>query len=522
MERFGLWLAARSSRQRQLLAALLGALSALALPPFHLVPILLLALPGLLLLLGLRRGGRGAFADGFWFGFGHHAVGLYWITEPILFEAARFWWLVPIAVPILASALGVYVGLTCALARVVAPPGWRRAVALAGFWVLADLLRGIMFTGFPWNPIGSVWAAPGGLGDVMLQPLAWVGAPGLTLATLLLAAAPAFDRRGRVASGVTLALWVGFGVLRVGQALPPAPGVTVALLQGNVSEGQKHDRRFVLDSFNTYLGLTRRAAAEARSQSPGQPVVVVWPETASPFLLDTDTAARGAVVDAAGPGATTLAGSVRFDADERPRNSLLALAGPRTAEGVPPPLATYDKWHLVPFGEYQPAWAKVGIQLVQGEGFARGPGPRTLRLPRLPTVGPLICYEVIFPGHVVDPTERPAWLVNVTNDAWFGNWSGPRQHLAAVRMRAVEEGLPILRAANTGISAAYDPLGRELGRIPMNQAGSLVVALPPALPPTPFARLGLLIPFALAVGAVVVSSGSSLKLRRFSITKQTI
>ena len=506
------WLDGRSSRQRLLVVVGLGA--ALALPPFNLVPVLLLAIPGLLMLLDRRRGARGAFADGFWFGFGHHAVGLYWITEPILFEVARFWWLVPIAVPILASALGVYAGLTCALARVVAPAGWRRALALAGFWVLADLLRGIMFTGFPWNPIGSVWAVPGPVGDVMLQPLAWVGAPGLTLVTLLLAAAPVFHRTGRVVAVVGLAGWVGFGLLRIGP-LPPSPNVAVALLQGNISQSEKHDRRFALDAFRTYVDLSHAAAAEAREKYPDRPIVVVWPESASPFQLDGDPGARAAVDDAVGPGVTTLAGSVRFDQADRPYNSLVALAGPRTPDGPPLPLAIYDKWHLVPFGEYQPAWARVGIQLVQGNGFARGPGPRTMHLPGLPPVGPLICYEVIFPGHVVDPTERPAWLVNITNDAWFGNWSGPRQHLAAVRMRAVEEGLPIMRAANTGISAGYDPFGRELGRIGMNRTGSLVLALPPDLPPTPFARLGLLVPLTLAVASVVLSL-SSFRVNRVS------
>lgn len=502
------WLDGRPSWQRLLIAIGLGAVSALALPPFHVIPVLLLAVPGLLMLLDRRRGGRGAFADGFWFGFGHHAVGLYWITEPILFEAARFWWLVPIAVPILASALGVYVGLTCALARVVAPAGWRRAMALAGFWVLADLLRGIMFTGFPWNPIGSVWAVPGAVGDVMLQPLAWIGAPGLTLVTLLLAAAPVLHRTGRVAAVAALAAWIGFGVVRIGP-LAASPNVAVALLQGNISQSEKHDRRFALDAFRTYVDLSRAAAHDARERYPDQPIVVVWPESASPFQLDGDPGARVAVIDAAGPGVTTLAGSVRFDAAERPYNSLIALAGPRTADGPLPPLAIYDKWHLVPFGEYQPAWARVGIQLVQGDGFARGPGPKTMNLPGLPPVGPLICYEVIFPGHVVDPTERPAWLVNVTNDAWFGNWSGPRQHLAAVRMRAVEEGLPIMRAANTGISAGYDAFGRELGRIGMNRAGFLVLALPPNLQPTPFARLGLPIPLVMAIGAVALSLSSS-------------
>jgi apolipoprotein N-acyltransferase len=174
---------------------------------------------------------------------------------------------------------------------------------------------------------------------------------------------------------------------------------------------------------------------------------------------------------------------------------LVALTGDGTVAGI------YDKWHLVPFGEYQPSWVPLPIQLVPGN-FATGPGPATLHIPGLPPVGPLICYEAIFPGEVVNRADRPDWLVNITNDAWFGNSTGPRQHLAAARMRAVEEGLPLMRAANTGISAGFDAHGRELGRLGMDIAGTLVLRLPSALPPTPFARWGLVIPGLLALAAV--------------------
>jgi apolipoprotein N-acyltransferase len=165
----------------------------------------------------------------------------------------------------------------------------------------------------------------------------------------------------------------------------------------------------------------------------------------------------------------------------------------------------YDKWHLVPFGEYEPGWFPAPFQVVPGGGFRPGPGPRTLHVPGLPPVGPLICYEAIFSGQVVDAADRPAWLVNITNDAWFGNSTGPRQHLAAARMRAVEEGLPLMRAANTGISAAFDPRGHVLARLGMDRAGVLVVDLPPALPPTLFAQLGLWIPA--LIGGVALGFG---------------
>ena len=167
--------------------------------------------------------------------------------------------------------------------------------------------------------------------------------------------------------------------------------------------------------------------------------------------------------------------------------------------------AVYDKWHLVPFGEYQPDWFPLGIQVVPGGGFGRGPGPRTLHVPGLPSFGPLICYEAIFPGQVVDPTDKPEWLVNVTNDAWFGNSAGPRQHLAAARLRAVEQGLPLVRAANTGISAVFDAHGHEIGRLGLNRAGTLSAALPPPLPAPLFARAGLLLPGGLAIACLALA-----------------
>jgi apolipoprotein N-acyltransferase len=223
--------------------------------------------------------------------------------------------------------------------------------------------------------------------------------------------------------------------------------------------------------------------------------VVVWPETASPFLLD-GTALMA--IAGASHGEPVLAGAVRFDDQDRPRNTLFAVTG---QGGIS---ALYDKWHLVPFGEYQPSWARIGVQLVAGGGFAPGPGPETLRIPGLPPVGPLICYEAIFPGQVVNEADRPDWMVNVTNDAWFGTSSGPRQHLAAARLRAVEEGLPLLRAANTGITAAFDSRGHEVARIAMEQTGVRSVQLPGPMARTFFGRFGLFVPGSLAAGLLVI------------------
>jgi apolipoprotein N-acyltransferase len=190
-----------------------------------------------------------------------------------------------------------------------------------------------------------------------------------------------------------------------------------------------------------------------------------------------------------------LAGSIRFDGNE-PYNSMFVLSGPNDISGV------YDKWHLVPFGEFPPSWVPFAIQIVPGH-FGFGSGPKTLHPPGLPPFGGLICYEAIYPGQLVNEADRPAWLVNITNDAWFGNSSGPRQHLAAARLRAVEEGLPLVRAANTGITAAFDADGREIGRLPPRVAATLVVQLPGERGPTPFSRQGLVIPLLLSVAACV-------------------
>ena len=470
-----------------LLAALAGALTAAALPPVHAIPVLLLTLPCLLGLIGACRSVGQAFRRGWWFGFGLNLFGLYWVTEAILVEAERFWWLVPLAVPALAAVIGVFSGVAAMGARVAAE-GLPRVLALAGAWTLMDLGRQFILTGFPWNPLGSVWEVPGGFGDMMIQPAALASVHGLTLATVLLGCAPVLGVRGRVLCAAALALWCGGGVL----ALNAAPKVSataarVVVVQGNVPQGQKWDRSLVDSIFDRYLALTAEGLREAGPRA----AAVIWPETASPYHLQTDAGAREAITAVTGD-AIALIGGVRYGPEGRPRNSLFALAAGGTI------LQLYDKAHLVPFGEYQPDWLQVGVQLVPGGGFAPGPGPTTLTPPGIPPVGPMICYEVIFPGQVADEANRPDWLVNVTNDAWFGNSAGPRQHLAAVRMRAVEEGLPIVRAANTGISAVFDSAGREVSRLGMNQTGVVVADLPPPSRPTVFSRYGLILPSALA------------------------
>ncbi len=477
-------------------AVVLGCVAASALPPVYVLPALLVAFPGLMALIDGTAGIAGAARRGFWFAFGLHVVGLYWVTEAVLFEAARFWWLIPLAVPALAAVLAVFAAAAAALAR-VAPAGWPRIAAFAGAWSLADLARQFVLTGFPWNPLGSVWAVPGVLGDLAMQPAALVGVHGLTFATIFVAGVAALGRRGVIAAAGLMTCWLGFGAIRLGADRPSDRKVDVAVIQGNVAQGRKWDQSLRLEIFSHYLELTRDAVRSHADS--GRKLAIIWPETASPFLLAEDPAARSAIATAAGPDAITLAGSVRFAADDKPRNSLVAV-GP--AGDL---LAVYDKWHLVPFGEYQPDWFPIPIQVVPGGGFGAGSGPKTIALDGLPPFGALICYEAIFTGEIVSASARPAWLVNVTNDAWFGNSSGPRQHLVAARLRAVETGLPLVRAANTGISAIIDGKGHELARLGLGISGILEESLPGPQPVTPFSRYGLALPAALGLSAVIMA-----------------
>jgi len=466
------------------LAAALGVLAAGALPPLNLVPLLFLAIPGLLFLVGHAPNWRGAATRGLVFGLFHHMAGLYWVTNAILVMAAEFWWAVPIAVPLLSLVMAVFIAIPCGLARLV-PPGWRRLLLFAGAWVLGDLARQFVLSGFPWNLLASVWEMPGLLGLVFMQPAAWIGAHGLTLATILVTGSMALSWRFRFGALAALIVWGGAGLLRLREPAPPS-GLTAVIVQGNVSEADHRDHgrdpQWAARVFDTYLALTRQGVAEAGDARP----LVVWPETASPYALAQDGGAREAIAAAARPALMTLSGTIRFESNAVAHNSLVAVAPDGSLAGF------YDKAHLVPYGEYFPSYAHI---LLGEQGFVPGPGIRTLHLEGLPAIGPLICYEAIFPAQVVRESDRPGLLVNITNDAWFGNSSGPRQHLAAARLRTVEEGLPMLRAANTGISAIIDAHGRITARLGLDRRGVLVAPIPGFLPPTLAGKLGLAGPF---------------------------
>ena len=468
----------------------LGAITALALPPVHLVPVLLLTVPGLLILLGSAQSWKRAAVIGFFWGWGYHVAGLYWITEALFTDIGTWWWLVPIAVPAIGLPLAAFMAPVAVLAWWLRP-GWPRWLGLASAWVLSDMGRSVLFTGFPWNLPGSVWT----FDALPMQAAALVGVHGLSLITLLLAGVPMLGRKGMAGGVVALLALGGYGFARLSGEEPAPRPVTLVLAQGNIAQEAKwrDDARWPI--FQTYLDLTRQGIDAALAETPpGNRIVVVWPETASPFLLANDQDARRFVADALRTGdekrpAILLGGSVRAEWNtdgqlSKAYNSLVAVDEKAEVAGI------YDKAHLVPFGEYMPLRGLIPLRLVQGGvDFSSGPGQVVMTLPGLPGFRPLICYEVIFPGEVVG-AERPEWMLNVTNDAWFGASAGPYQHLAAARLRAVEQGLPVARAAQTGISAVYDARGRWVAGLGIGVKGLVISSLPSSQPPTLFARSG--------------------------------
>lgn len=500
-------MAALSGWRRCGLAALLGVLATVALPPADATPLIVPAFTGLVWLYDGVEGRRAAFVLGWWFGFGFFLVGLYWIGIAMLVDAAQFGWMVPFATAGLSAGLAVFPGLALWLLRLSRTAGPGRVFALAVSWTVLEWLRGHVLTGFPWNLIGYTWT----LADAPIQFAALVGIYGLSLVTVLIAALPAAAGgpgvAGRrwlplgVAVALVAALWGG-GALRLaaaGEAM--VPGVKLRLVQADIAERLKWQPEQLAENLQVHIRLSEDGDAAHVSD-------IIWPEAAEPYFLAEEPGLRAALARLAPKGGLLLTGTLRRAPAEgiatpegaayRYYNSLEAL------DDVGRIVGTYDKFHLVPFGEYVPLRGILPVErLAPGRGdFSAGPGPRTLELPGLPPVSPLICYEAIFPGEVTDPAHPPQWLLNVTNDAWFGTSSGPYQHFESARLRAVEEGIPLVRAANTGISGVVDAYGRVIARLGLGKRGIVDAPLPAAIPGgTPFAhfgQMGLILLLALA------------------------
>jgi apolipoprotein N-acyltransferase len=545
LDRFAGWVRTRTGWHRALLAFGAGAASDLAMAPFHVWPVLIVTLAMLVWLIDgavsraepsdaawrtspPRRwrsspSGHAAIAA-WWFGFGYFFFGLFWIGEAFLVQAGKVIILLPFAVTAMPAGLALFWGAAAAAATLAWRPGLIRVLALALALATAEWLRGHILTGFPWNVVGYALTFP----LSVMQSASVIGIYGLSLVTVFVLAAPLVawvdcdDARNKYAGGAilltTIAVLMAYGHWYLALPAPVAADAPrIRLVQPSVLQREKwmpaHQRRI----FNLHLDLTRRNASGIEDGAAGVDLVI-WPEAAMPFLpLDTPEAIEliGKLLP---PGTHLVSGALRADPPPAPAtpigelrlyNTLLAFG----AEGKL--VAAYDKIHLVPFGEFLPLYAllnRIGLEPLtrQGAGFSSGASPRALiTLPRIPAFAPLICYEAIFPRAIVQGRERPAFLANVTNDGWFGNTTGPRQHLHQARVRAVEEGLPLLRAANNGITAVVDAHGRVLDRLDLDVVGVIDARLPTALPPTVYGRFGdLAFVLMLAAGLAIVVAGT--------------
>ena len=491
-----------SGWQRAGIAFLAGGVSALAMAPFNAWPVLFLTFPVLVWLIDGSASGRwnGALAAGIagWcFGFGYFVVGLYWIGHAFLVDAKNFAWLLPVAVAGLPAYLAIFTGAGVAIARLIWVRGPLRLLALASVLTVAEWLRGHLLTGFPWNAFGYALTEP----LALAQSVSLVGIWGLTFLAVAIFATPALltddpadtphPRRPLVIGLVLLAGLFAFGAMRLSM-YPTAfvSDVKLRIMQPNLQQDEKFNYSARTSVMERYVRLSNRATGP---QSGGLRDVthLIWPESAFPFFLAREPDALAQIATLLTPGKTTLiTGAVRAAIDAsaanpRAYNSIYVIDPDGSIRSI------YDKVHLVPFGEYLPFQnflERLGLRQLtkQVGGFMSGDRRRAMGVPGAPQMLPLICYEVIFPGAAVPDGQRPGWLVNLTNDGWFGISTGPYQHLQQARVLAITEGLPLVRAANTGVSAVIDPVGRIVSSLPLGVEGILDARLPTPIGPTLF------------------------------------
>lgn len=471
---------------------LLGIGFSYAFQPYNMAPVVFLITPLLVWIIDRAPNARAAFARGWFFGFGLFIKGMSWVGYSFTMQDEVPVWLAPIAVVALAAVLAAFKGLAFALAKRLAVPGVMRIVSFTCAWMIAETLQGSLFTGLPWLLVGSMWAD----WTAMLQGAALVGVYGLSLATVFIAASPALfleleptnsSRWTPVAAMGLLIVWAGFGIGRLNiTEVDIFPGFKMRLVQARIEQQDKWLSYLLEDHFSEHLKLTRQESARGKAENID---LIIWPETAVPENLSRRSSLmRYRMSQLVARGAHIISGAPRImpneDGSRRIYNSLYALDEQANV------VAQYDKFHLVPFGEYLPFGSVLRLfgldQLTGGgEGFRQGPGPRTISIEGVPSFSPLICYEVIFPDKVSDWQERPEWLLNVTNDAWFGLSEGPYQHLALARMRAVEEGLALVRVAGSGITVVIDPLGRNVASMKVGVKGIIDSSLPMPLQDLP-------------------------------------
>lgn len=500
-------MSALSFRWRVLIAAISGAIAAFGLEPYGFGFAALFGIAMLPTLLWQASSWKQAAMIGWVFGTGWFAHALLWIIEPFMVDPVRHGWMAPFAIVFMAGGLALFWGAAFGLAQGVGGSRPARLLLLPLFWGLAEFARAYVLTGFPWAGIAQVW------GDFpTFQLLAWVGPHGLGSLTLIAALALGATDHYRKVWVVLLAPLLT--LMAVSLFLPQPDALLtdkiVRVVQPNAPQHQKWDPAHIPTFYNRQIDATA-----AFTDTGTRPDLIVWPESAIPMTLDNADAALEQIASAA-VGSTVVLGVQRREG-LRFYNALIVVGDGGQVTDL------YDKHHLVPFGEYIPfgdLFAKIGVTgfaSQQGQGYSSGPGAALVDLGALGTALPLICYEAVFPQDVNAAPARPDMLLQVTNDAWFGTWSGPYQHLLQARMRAVEQGLPLIRSANTGVSAVIDPYGRVLVSLPLGQSGFVDAKLPKPRKATFYSRTGdAPVFFLLLISAISISFGQSFIKRRNS------
>jgi apolipoprotein N-acyltransferase len=509
-EKLRAWVVAQAGWRRHALAFFAGSLSVLAFAPFFVSPVLFLTLPVLVWLIDSASTPKAAAVSGWSFGFGFFFFGLFWIGEAFLVEADKFAWLLPFAVTLLPAGLALFWAAAAGASRRIWPQGLARVIALAIVLSLAEWLRGNILTGLPWNILGYALTYP----DALMQSAGLFGIYGLTLLAVAIfssplviladagAAATARTQIKAVALAVVplLAMWA-YGAWKLSKPLTYVDGVKIRIVQPSVLQSEKWQPEFQRRIFDDHIALSK-TNRDGKTDNLDGITHLIWPEAAMPFLPLETPQALSAIAEFLPADTSLITGALRR---ALPTNKSTAST-PQSVEAFNSILvfnsdgqlsATYDKIHLVPFGEYLPMESLLSVigldSLTFGRGaFTPGPTPRhLLDIAKLPPVLGLVCYEALFPSEIAIPSGGYAGaIINVTNDGWFGNSTGPRQHFHQTRVRAVEQGMPILRSANNGISGVIDPYGRILASIGMNERGVIDSRLPAAIAPSPYALFG--------------------------------
>lgn len=488
---------ARPSARRLALAAVLGAAAAAGQAPWNLWFVALAALGFLTALIAAETRASRRIWLGWIGGAGYFATALFWIVEPFLIDIAHHGWMAPFALAMMAFGMALFWALAAAIAGLGRGSG-TRALGFALGLAATDLLRGYVFTGFPWALVGHIW-----IDTPVMQAGAWIGPVGLSAMTTLAAALPVLGRRPAARAGLAVAAALALGALwSAGAARLAAPepardpAIRVRLVQPDADQRLKWQG----EMWQVFLDRLLVASAEP-AEKPLD--LIVWPETAVPFLLERSGPFFKGELAIAARGVPVATGIQRSEG-ARYFNSLAVIGGDGKVGAV------YDKWHLVPFGEYVPLAefaARFGIAAFaaqEGYGYTPGPGARVLDLGPAGKVLPLICYEAVFPQDLNAAPERADWILQITNDGWFGRVAGPYQHLAQAKLRAVEQGLPVLRAANTGVTAVIDTKGRVQQSLPLGAEGWFDTDVPGALRATLYARTGDL-PATIALGMAILA-----------------